>query len=117
MSKNFFAILIVAAMILSVSVNAASTRAIMVAPEITFTGTEAKCTARITANNSSDNISATMELWCGNVLIDRWSGNGQWTLKLTKYADVEMNKTYKLVVNYSVNNKVQTPVSISKTNS
>lgn len=58
----------------------------------------------------------TMELWCGNVLIDRWSGNGQWTLKLTKYADVEMNKTYKLVVNYSVNNKVQTPVSISKTN-
>lgn len=115
MSKKFFAILIVAAMILSVSVNAASTRAIMVAPEITFTGTEAKCTARITAN-SSDNNSATMELWCGNVLIDRWSGNGQWTLKLTKYADVEMNKTYKLVVNYSVNNKVQTPVSISKTN-
>ena len=114
MSKKFFAILIVATMILSVSVNAASTRAIMVAPEITFTGTEAKCTARITANNSSDNISATMELWCGNVLIDRC--NGQWTLKLTKYADVEMNKTYKLVVNYSVNNKVQTPVSISKTN-
>ena len=69
MSKKFFAILIVATMILSVSVNAASTRAIMVAPEITFTGTEAKCTARITANNSSDNISATMELWCGSQLL------------------------------------------------
>lgn len=104
------------ALILAIPAYAASTRAIMVAPDITFVGTEAECTVRITANNASDRIVATMELWQGSTFVDSWSGNGQWTLKLNGTADVQRNKTYTLVVDYSINGIPQTPATFSKAN-
>ena len=105
--------LVVMTMILAIPAYAASPRAIMVAPDITFDGTEAECTVRITANNASDRIVATMELWQGSTFVDSWSGNGQWTLKLNGSADVQRNKTYTLIIEYSVNGVAQTPATFS----
>lgn len=102
--------------ILTVPAYAMSPRATMIAPDINFNGTEADCTVRITANKATDRIVATMELWQGTTLIDSWNGNGQWTLKLNGTADVQKNKTYKLVVEYSINGAKQTPVTYSRTN-
>lgn len=116
MKRRILCLLVVMTMILSIPAYAASPRAIMVAPDITFDGTEAECTVRITANNASDRIVATMELWQGSALIDSWSGNGQWTLKLNGTADVQRNKTYTLIIEYSVNGVTQTPAYFSKVN-
>ncbi len=117
MKKRVFCLLVVMTMILAVPAYAASTRAIMLAPDITFDGTEAECTVRITANNASDKIVATMELWQGTTLVDSWSGNGLWTLKLNGTANVQKNKTYTLIVDYSINGVTQTPGTFTKTNS
>ena len=109
--------LVVMAMILAVPAYAVSPRAIMVAPDITFNGTEAECTVRITANNAADEIVATMELWHGTTFIDSWDGDGLWTLKLSGTTAVQKGKTYTLVVEYSVNGVEQTPAEFTKTNS
>ena len=88
----------------------------MVVPDITFNGTEADCNVRITASKATDRIVATMELWQGTTLIDSWNGNGLWTLKLNGTADVQKNKTYTLVIEYSINGVKQTPATYSRTN-
>lgn len=104
-------------MILAIPAHAASPRAILVVPDITFDGTEAACTVRITANSATDRITATMALWQGATLIDSWSGTGLYTLKLDGTARVEKNKTYTLLIDYSVNGVAQTQATFSKTNS
>lgn len=116
MKKRFLCLVVVMTIILAILAYAASLRAIMVAPDITFNGTEEECTVRITANNASDRIVATMELWQGSTFIDSWSGNGQWTLKLNGTADVQRNKTYTLIIDYTVNGVAQTSATFSKTN-
>lgn len=97
--------------------HAASARTIWASPSIIFNGTTASCGVKITADNPTDKISASMELWQGNTLIDNWSGNGTWVFTLEGTATVSKNKTYDLVVNYSVNGVEKTPISISRTNS
>jgi len=103
-------------MILVAPAYAASPRAIMVTPDITFNGVQAECSVRITANNASDKIEATMELWQGTTFIDSWNGSGQWTLKLKGTADVIKNETYTLIIDYTVNGIVQTQATFTKEN-
>ena len=109
-------LLVIMIIILTVPAYAVSPRATMVVPNITFNGTEADCNVRITANKATDKIVATMELWQGTTLIDSWNGNGLWTLKLNGTADVQKNKTYTLVIEYSINGVNQTPATYSRTN-
>lgn len=116
MKKRFVAVFFVISMLLMLPAHAATARVIAVAPSLKFEGTTAICYVGITADRPSDKISASMELWQGNTLIDSWSGTGTWTLKLEKTATVSKNKTYELVVNYSVNGVDKTPVSTSRTN-
>ena len=104
------------AKILAISAHAASARTIDVYPSLTFNGTSATCTVTILGERTTDRISAVMELWQGNILIDDWSASASGILKIDETATVERNKTYKLTVNYTVNGVAQTPVSISRTN-
>lgn len=116
MKKRLLGLLVIVAMFLSAPVSAAAFRTIDVIPDITFNGTEATCVVRITADKATDEISATMELWQGRTLVDRWDGEGVWSLKLDKTADVEKGKTYELVINYLVNGVAKPTVRISRTN-
>lgn len=116
LKKRTFVILIVLSVLLIVPAHAMSARAIRAAPLLTFNNTNAKCFVEITVTWTTDKISATMELWQGDTLIDDWSGNGTGVLVLEGTAPVSKNKTYTLVVYYSVNGEDQTPVSISRTN-
>lgn len=117
MKKRFLALLLVMSVLFTVPVYAASARTVMVAPSIKFDGTQATCAMQITADKTTDQISATMELWQGNTLINSWSGSGTWILSLSRTTTVSKNKTYTLTVNYSVNGVAKNPVSISRTNS
>lgn len=116
MKRRFVAVFFIISMFLTLPAHAATARIIAVAPSLKFDGTTATCYVGITADRPADKISATMELWQGNTLIDSWSGTGTWTLKLEKTATVSKNKTYDLIVSYSVNGVEKTPVSTSRTN-
>lgn len=116
MKKRFVAVFFIISMLLMLPAHAATARAIVVAPSIKFDGTTATCYVGITADRTTDKISASMELWQGNTLIDSWTGSGTWTLKMEKTATVAKGKTYDLVINYSVNGVEKTPVSTSRTN-
>lgn len=108
-------ILVIIGAFLMIPAYAVSARVPVVSPSVTFNGTKATCFVRITADRPSDKISATMELWQGSTLIDSWSGDSTWSLKLEETTSVSRNKTYDLVVNYSINGIDKTPVSISRT--
>ena len=116
MKKRFVAVFFIISMLLMLPAHAATARAIVVTPSLKFDGTTATCFVRIGADKPADEISATIELWQGNTLIDSWSGTGTWSLKMEKTATVAKNKTYDLVINYSVNGVEKTPVSTTRTN-
>lgn len=116
MKRKLLPLFIIMAIVFTIPVCAASTRTIYARPSITFSGTEADCMVRITADKMSDKVVATMELWQGTTMIDSWSGTGMYTLKLNGTAKVAKNKTYTLKVKYSVNGVTKTPIQISKTN-
>ena len=114
--RNFLALFFAISMILMLPTYAASARVVVASPSITFNGTTATCGVMITADKHTDKISASMELWQGNTLIDNWSGSGTWIFTLEGTTTVSKNKTYDLVVNYSVNGVEKVPISISRTN-
>ena len=70
----------------------------------------------ILADKATDRISATMELYQGRTLIDRWTASDTGVLYMEESTDVELNKTYTLTVRYTINGADQSPCSVSKTN-
>ena len=116
MKKQFLCLLLVLSAIFAVSAYAASDRTIDVYPHLEFNGTKANCSVTILGERTTDKISATMELWQGNTLIDDWSASASGILKIDETTTVAKNKTYTLTVEYTVNGVEQTPVSISRTN-
>lgn len=93
-----------------------SVRTVNVVPNIEFKGTQAVCTVQILGNQTTDTITATMTLWQGSQRIGSWNASGAGILRMNRTALVSKNKTYKLTVDYKINGKAQSPVSISKTN-
>ena len=116
MKRKLLSLFIIMTIVFTIPVCAASTRTILTQHSITFSGTEADCMVRITADKMSDKVVGTMELWQGTTMIDSWDGTGMYTLRLNGTAKVDKNKTYTLRVEYSVNGVTQTPIQISKTN-
>lgn len=116
MVKRFLGAILIITMLVAVPTHAASSRIINVFPDIEFNGTKATCTVLITADRTSDKIAATTALWQGSTLVNSWSSSGSGILKISETATVSKNKTYKLVVNYTINGTSYSPVSISRTN-
>lgn len=117
MTKRIGSMVVLFALILTIPAHAAAARLVDVLPDITFSNNKATCSVEIYADGASDQISATMELWQGSSKISSWSASDTWYLSMEKTASVEANKTYKLVVNYSINGVSKTPVTIYRTNS
>lgn len=116
MVKRIGGLLVLLAMILAIHAHAASPRLVDILPDVTFANNNATCTVEIYADRSNDRISATMELWQGNQRIDTWNDSDSGYLFMEETARVEANKTYKLVVNYSINGITKNPVTIYRTN-
>lgn len=116
MKKRIMPFLIVIALLLATPAYAISTRLISVVPDIQFSGTNATCMVQIVGDRTTDRISATMELWQDDEMIDSWSGVGYGFLILEGDASTRKNVTYTLTVDYSVNGIAKTPISIERTN-
>ena len=117
MVKRIGSLVVLLALILAIPAHAASLRLVDVLPNISLANNNATCTVEIYADRSNDRISATMELWQGARRINIWNASDSGYLFMEKTARVETNKTYKLVVNYSVNGDSKKPVTIYRTNS
>ena len=112
-SRGLLSIMIIS-VLLSISVNAGLNRDIEVSPRLRFSDGIASCKVSIAADSSSDWISATMELWRGNTMLNNWSTSGAESISMDETENVTRYHTYRLVINYKVNGVAQSPVEISK---
>lgn len=80
----------------TIPAHAAEARAIPVTPTLTFDGTTALC--GVTVSSYGKNISVTLELWNGNILVDTWSKNGISIVTISKSSLVSKGNTYTLKV-------------------
>ena len=108
--------MVVMSFILAIPAYASAERSIDIYPSLKFNGTTATCTVTIMGERTTDKIFATMKLQQGNRLIDNWSASSSGVLKMDKIADVAKNKTYTLIVEYTINGVAQKPVSVSGNN-
>lgn len=106
MKRRLLCLVLTALLLVAVPAYAASAayeRSVAAKANLEFDDKSATCSVFIKANSSTDRISATMELRQGNTLIDSWSASGKGAIAITETAKVSKNKTYKLIVEYSIN--------------
>lgn len=116
MKKYIAALSVILVIMLSIPANALESRVGVKIPTLTFNGTTATCKVLITADNTSDDISATITLCNGSNCIENWNVQGQsGVLRFEKTAAVDKGKTYTLSVDYRINGESQDTFSITRT--
>ena len=84
-------------------------------PAISFDGTTANCRVSVSADRSTDQISAVIQLWNGSTRIARWTDSGTGYLLFSNSATVSKGKTYELTVDVKINGVSKPQVSIEGT--
>ena len=97
-----------------ISAQAATPRARIISPAISYSGNTATCTARIIWTSTSNYLEATIKLWNGNSCIKTWDATGYGYILFSETATVVTGNTYTLTVDLSVDGVAQTTSSISK---
>ena len=82
---------------------------------ISFDGTTANCRVSVSADRSTDQISAVIQLWNGSTRIARWTDSGTGYLLFSNSATVSKGKTYELTVDVKINGVSKPQVSIEGT--
>ena len=115
MKKRIIPLILLLAMLLSLSAYAASPRVMTILPAISFDGTTANCRVSVSADRSTDQISAVIQLWNGSTRIARWTDSGTGYLLFSNSATVSKGKTYELTVDVKINGVSKPQVSIEGT--
>ena len=113
MKKRVFVLSVLFLLLLTLSAQAAEVRVVRIKPELYFSDTTATCSVSCKADNARDTVEATLTLYQGETYVDSWSNSGTGRVFISGSCDVESGKTYKLVVDYSINGVAQ----LSKTTS
>ena len=100
---------------LTVSAFAAELRIAGYTPELSFNGNTATCSVSCRGSNSKDEIEATLTLYQGIKYVDSWSDSGTYSVFISESCKVESGKSYRLVLEYSINGESKQPVSVSGT--
>lgn len=98
MKKRILPILLIVLVVFSSTAHAASSRVAPVIPRISFAGTTATCTVVIAAEQSTDDIEATIKLWQGSQCLKTWVRSSTGYLVFSGEAAVVKGKTYQLTV-------------------
>ena len=115
LKKRIIPLILLLAMLLSLSAYAASPRVMTILPAISFDGTTANCRVSVSADRSTDQISAVIHLWNGSTRIARWTDSGTGYLLFSNSATVSKGKTYELTVDVKINGVSKPQVSIEGT--
>ena len=113
MKRKLMAVILAMVLVLTqgMAAHAAEIRSTDVIPTLAFDGTTAECQVRITAPGKK--IVATLELWCGTVLIDSWPGTASTLLVINGSGTVVKGRTYTLKVSGTIGGETfqGTPIS------
>ena len=113
MKKVALILAVILALYIPLTVQAA-TRELSVSPTLSFCGTTATCKATVTGDNTSQYIQVNMKLMYGNTTVASWSGSGYGYVYLSKTATAVSGRTYKLVVQVTLDGVVKDPVYVTK---
>ena len=114
MRRRICALIILVVLALSISVQAIEPRT-SAQLSLSFDGTTALCSVICRGSSSDDAIDATLTLYQGSTYVDSWSGSGKEQVTLSGTCEAVSGKSYKLVVDYSVNGVSKPSVSTTRT--
>lgn len=122
MKKRITSLLLVVIMMMALVVpafaveTAATPRANDIMPGLTFNGTTATCLVWVAGDNTSDYVTADIELWSGNRRLEIWAVAGYgWIDWMDTYSPVTSGTSYTLKVYASFNGTSVPMVSITRT--
>lgn len=104
MRRRICALIILVVLALSISVQAIEPRT-SAQLSLSFDGTTALCSVICRGSSSDDAIDATLTLYQGSTYVDSWSDSGKGQVSLSGSCKTVSGKSYKLVVDYSVNGR------------
>lgn len=114
--KRILALSLALVMLLGTAAQAAGPmRAPRATPKLSFSGTTAICVAVVQGDKSTDRIAAAMRLWKGNTCLETWIKRGTGTVKFNETKTVSRGATYKLTVDFTVNDVAQSQKSVTRT--
>lgn len=103
MRRRICALIALVVLALSISVQAAELRTASAKPVLSFNGTTAFCSVICRGDGSDDTVDATLTLYQGTTYVDSWSDSGKGQVSFSGSCKAVSGKSYKLVVDYSVN--------------
>lgn len=114
MKRRICALIALVVLALSISVQAMEPRLVSAQPSLSFSGTTAFCSVICSGKSDNDTISATLTLYQGTTYVDSWSDSGKGQVSISGSCKAVSGKSYKLVVNYSVNGVAKPSVYTTK---
>lgn len=81
--------------------------AFQASPNLYFSGTTAICSVSCRSDNVRDEVEATLTLYQGDAYVDSWYNFGTGSVFISGSCKVESGKSYKLVLDYSINGTAQ----------
>ena len=115
MNRRILAVIAVMLVFSCAVASAVTPYALRANPTLSFHGGEAECYVVCRGENASDRIEATLTLYQGSRVIDSWSKSGRESVTISETCDVESGVTYRLAVEWSVNDVDQLTVGVTKT--
>ena len=115
MKARMCALAIPVLLTLLLTAQAADARIEWANPELSFEGTTAVCSASCRADSTKDKIEATITLYQGDSYAASWSNSGTGFVRVSGSCDVQRGKSYKLVVDYSINGTAKQPKTVTGT--
>ena len=112
--KRRVLLVLVFALVLCISVSAAST-AYVANPSLSFVGATAYCSVVCMGASTTDYISATLTLYQGSTVIGSWSGSGYFRVPVSGNCNVTSGVSYDLELTWSVNGSQQPGITVTNT--
>ena len=113
MKKSVSIFLLLVALLIPISAQAASLRTSRVYPSLSFDGTTATCSVYVSGNKTTDSIALTAKLWQGSKCIATWSSSGTGYLNFSKTKAVSSGSSYKLTADVTINGNALDTASAS----
>ena len=118
MKRRVAMLVLVLAMIMAVPTYAVETRAAIIQPGLSFSGTKANCSLIVAGDLGNEEISATITLNRGTTNLATWYVDDIGELVFSNNTvTAPKGGTYTLTANVTINGRAYTPVSRTATNS
>lgn len=102
-------------LVIPITAQAATSRAIQILPSLSFNDATANCAVTVVAEKASDTISVDLSLWQGSKCVDSWSDSGSGHLNFSTTTTVSKGNEYKLTAKVTINGVAKPTVWVYET--